>query len=525
MLIVGVMLVRLVFLAFFSPYGLSEDEAHYWEWSRRIDWSYYSKGPGIAWTIAVSRAVFGDTELGVRALMPLCGAMMAGACALGAYLLRRDPRHAFFGALAVVLWPPQHAMSLLATIDGPYVSCWALATLCAARALASGRAGWWLATGTAVGAGFLFKYTMLLFVPGLILAMRVRRMPLRSWLKPGAIVAAPVLLACVPVLLWNADHGWVTLRHLLGHLGLAAGDIPRESLEKHTFAERLSWPPQFLGIQVLISFPLLGLSWAGWKLCRADRGRLDGLGPALAAPMVAFYALVSCFTPVEGNWTIACYVSLVPLAGLGVVRGYEVCRARHTAGRGAPGPGPTSPRCAFWAARTVPHTYRAAVVIGLLTGLLSLTADKAARLPLLGPVIPAYRVMSGPAWADAVGDRLEALRRAPGRPEPVVISSHYGRASLLSFYLPGHPLVYCASPLLAPAPEFGRGPGRKTQYDFWPEADLSNPGLRGVDAVLVGGVKPQWEGAFERVEDAGTLPGKRGRELFIGYGFKGFGSR
>jgi hypothetical protein len=24
---------------------LASDEAHYWEWSRRLDWSYYSKAP------------------------------------------------------------------------------------------------------------------------------------------------------------------------------------------------------------------------------------------------------------------------------------------------------------------------------------------------------------------------------------------------------------------------------------------------------------------------------------------------
>src|SRR5579875_3369687 len=34
------------------PLGLSEDESHYWEWSRHLDYGYYSKPPGIAWAIA-----------------------------------------------------------------------------------------------------------------------------------------------------------------------------------------------------------------------------------------------------------------------------------------------------------------------------------------------------------------------------------------------------------------------------------------------------------------------------------------
>ncbi|HMK49658.1 MAG TPA: phosphatase PAP2 family protein, partial [Thermodesulfovibrionales bacterium] len=34
-----------------SPIDLGPDEAHYWEWTRRLDLSYYSKGPMIAYLI------------------------------------------------------------------------------------------------------------------------------------------------------------------------------------------------------------------------------------------------------------------------------------------------------------------------------------------------------------------------------------------------------------------------------------------------------------------------------------------
>src|SRR5262245_31657226 len=33
------------------PLELAPDEAHYWDWSRHLDWSYYSKGPLVAWLI------------------------------------------------------------------------------------------------------------------------------------------------------------------------------------------------------------------------------------------------------------------------------------------------------------------------------------------------------------------------------------------------------------------------------------------------------------------------------------------
>ena len=53
-LIVGSALLRLLYLACNCPLDLSPDEAHYWDWSRHLDWSYYSKGPGVAWLIRLS---------------------------------------------------------------------------------------------------------------------------------------------------------------------------------------------------------------------------------------------------------------------------------------------------------------------------------------------------------------------------------------------------------------------------------------------------------------------------------------
>src|ERR1043165_3512208 len=70
---------RLIFVAFLllsaianilylhhSPIDLSGDEAQYWDWSRNLDLSYYSKGPLIAYIIRASCKIFGDTMPAVR---------------------------------------------------------------------------------------------------------------------------------------------------------------------------------------------------------------------------------------------------------------------------------------------------------------------------------------------------------------------------------------------------------------------------------------------------------------------------
>src|SRR6478736_6713967 len=51
LVIIGAAILRILFLASDCPLDLSPDEAHYWDWSRHLDWSYYSKGPLIAYLI------------------------------------------------------------------------------------------------------------------------------------------------------------------------------------------------------------------------------------------------------------------------------------------------------------------------------------------------------------------------------------------------------------------------------------------------------------------------------------------
>src|SRR5438477_5201995 len=50
------------------------DEAHYWMWSERLAPAYFSKGPGIAFAIRASTAIFGATEFGVRFWSPVLAA-------------------------------------------------------------------------------------------------------------------------------------------------------------------------------------------------------------------------------------------------------------------------------------------------------------------------------------------------------------------------------------------------------------------------------------------------------------------
>lgn len=514
-------IARLVYLAWFNPYPLIEDEAHYWEWSRRPEWSYYSKGPGIAWAIAASVKLLGTGELGVRAPAAIAGAIAALAMAGLARDSMGDKRAGFFAAMCVLLSPAFQALSLLSTIDMPYVACWMLAVWAAWRCLHRAGSWSWAGLGAAIGAAALFKYTALLLVPGLIVYALARRGRLRLHPSARAMLAGAITLALLgmaPVVIWNAQHGWPTVHHLLGHLGVKGGDMPEAR-----GAYSPLWTLTFLASQIGLAGAVGVLAVIGGvRALRepdvAPDGPREGAVFLLlaAAPIFVFYLVVSFVSEGEANWAIAGHATLFPLAALGLVRGMDRFTALMARWRELPEP---RPRWGFLLRRPETATqvaWHVAIGIGLVAGIGMLRPDWASGLPGLGRFVPVGRLTGATSGAAHVSELLGSLREhATG--EPFVISQHYGRASQMAFYLPGRPTVYCSSSLMG---------GRRCQYDLWAETDLRRAkGLVGRPAVLLGATREQWAAWFERVEDIGELRGehKRGRPAFLGYGFKGIG--
>src|ERR1700747_1032306 len=93
--IIALTLIRLSMLA---TTDLEFDEAHYWMWSERLAPAYFSKGPGIAFAIRASTAVFGANEFGVRFFSPV----LAAATSLLLFYFARRLSRATAGLWAVI---------------------------------------------------------------------------------------------------------------------------------------------------------------------------------------------------------------------------------------------------------------------------------------------------------------------------------------------------------------------------------------------------------------------------------------
>jgi undecaprenyl-diphosphatase len=427
--------LRLAYLLW-GGLDLSPDEAHYWEWSRRLDLSYYSKGPLVAYLIAGLTRVFGTSAFGIR-----LGAV--GLSVLGAWALYRLGRELFGrpepGVLAVVglqLTPLVWAGSLLTTIDSPFVVAWTLGLWAAHRALTGGGAGAWFLLGLGVGVGSLAKYAMLFALPGLALYLWLapaRRPALRS---PGPVLAlVTALVALAPVLVWNARVGWVSARHVASQ-GRGGGFAP----------ENLG---EFLGSQLLVLTPLVAglLGWGLWVGVR--EGLVRRREPyrfllAFAVPVLGTYLAIGLQGKVQANWAAAAYPPLaLATAGLLLER-----RAGLAAG----------------SRRAQTRLLIAAGALALTMSALGHVLD---RLDLPRRMDPTTRLRGWAELGHAVGATVEQM---PDPARTFLVSTRYQVTSELAFYVPGHP----------PAYNFNLG-RRLNQYDFWegPDARL------GWDAVYV----------------------------------------
>ncbi len=143
LLVISLAAFRIVYLGWLCPLDLAQDEAHYWDWSRNLDWSYYSKGPLIAWLIRASVELFGPLSLALTGSeMPAvrlpavgCGSLALVALFILTRQTWRSDRLAFSVVLMTATVPLFTAMSLLITIDSPYMGCWSWALVAGHRAL------------------------------------------------------------------------------------------------------------------------------------------------------------------------------------------------------------------------------------------------------------------------------------------------------------------------------------------------------------------------------------------------------
>ena len=424
----GLAVLRVWFIVL-GPLELSPDEAHYWDWSRRIDWGYYSKGPAVAWVIRLGTRCFGQNVLGVRGLAPVLSALNG----LLLYRLGAERHDERTGALAAALLQVVPIFAVYAvgmSIDAPYLFFWILSMYLLHRADRGTGRSTWLLLGLAVGMGMLTKYTMVLFYPSalafLLSCPRGRRQLGTVW---PWLAAAVSLLVLVPLIAWNVQHDWVNLQHNLRHAQAEKGLVVSPAALLH-----------FVGGQLGVITPLLAVMAL---IALVRRRRDDPFSFWLAVPTLGLFLLKSAHARVQPNWALTGWVT--PLVALAAAFA-----------RRSPPPGARARWCVR-IALVIAVAATALLHVPHLPGLLGVPAHRD----------PLARAMMG--W-EALGREVSRLKRQ--LPQPCfLLADSYQVSSELAFYVEHRPVTYCVN----------LGHRRMNQYDVWPGFHE----LKGYSAIFV----------------------------------------
>ncbi len=402
---------RLFYIAY-GPLDLSPDEAHYWEWSRRPDLSYYSKGPLIAYLILITTSIGGNTELAVRFFAPFLlffSSLFIYKLSVDIY---KDTKTATLSGILLQIIPLFSTFGIIMTIDAPLIFFWTLSLLLFYRVMNNQGIFIWIILGVSIGLGMLAKYSMSFFIFSIFvfIILRDRRLLRSSRLYLSMLIA---LIVFLPVIVWNINHEFVTLRHTMGHAGLYEG----WRISPLSFLE-------FSGSQMAVLTPLFFILLISVIMRTDDRERSFFLSFSL--PVLVFFFLKSIHSKVQANWAMIGYPSLlIPLS--------------HYISRG-------------WSSfsRYKKIFYRVAL---LSLPVFFIMMHLMPFLSLDHRVNPAKRLMG---WRE-LGQKVSEVSREISLNGPYFIfSDRYQISSEIAFYTDGNPVTYCA--------DFGR---RMNQYDIW----------------------------------------------------------
>lgn len=294
-LIAGMAAVRVILAA---AIPVLHDEAFYWLWARRLDWSYREHPPMIAYLIAL--ATDGGRQHG--ALWIRLPAILIGpAIAYALFVFGRELFDERVGLRAVILYqlvPALSAAGLFAVPDSPMLLGWVMAMRFAWQA--NGSRPWrWAACGASLGLALLSKLHAVFLIAGLLafVALHARAQLRRPALFAGA---ALVLVFTAPIVYWNSAHDWAMFRWLLH--------------ERWTYLDTSRGLESF-GLLLTQHMPLVQLLLPAfvWALWAAWRQRRDQRFAYLFWTSVPVIAVALALTPrgvVGGHLLAPAYFSL-----------------------------------------------------------------------------------------------------------------------------------------------------------------------------------------------------------------------
>jgi len=418
----GVFLLRSSYL-FINGLDLIGDEAYYWDWSRQLDWCYYSKPPMVAWLIRLFTELGGNTVAMVRLPTVVLGTVFLAyfyATTKAIY----NAQTAALALLMVLATPANLIANFIMTIDPPLYCFWMMSIYYLQHALFKGHLLSWFWAGLATGAALLSKQGALLIPLMLVGYLLTDKQRYVLFKREFLIYLFPIILCMIPLILWNQNHDWVMYGHSKGHF------VTEESI---SLLKRLGQMLTVLLYQLLLLTPIISvlLIIISFKLTiklkelPAQEQFLVWMGPVLVLGFIALNGLQKT----QGNWPMPFYfTAIILLSGQ-------------------------------WQA----GLWQKSLKYGLMLGYIFVTLTYV--LPVLiqtfniqnTAIDPTYRFKHTQGFVNSIVAESQK-QSIDAKPDFFLTVGHRYLTSQLAFYLPDHPQVY----------RYEDKGGVYSQYEVWP---------------------------------------------------------
>jgi 4-amino-4-deoxy-L-arabinose transferase-like glycosyltransferase len=426
---------------YFLGLPLSYDEAYYWDWSRFLDFGYYSKPPMIAWIIRLGTEILGNTEFAVRfpALIFITLTLFFSYLLIYKYF---NEFNAFLLLLTLSFIPILTVYSFIMTIDPPLLFFWVLSLFFFIKYLENPNYKNATFTGIFIGFGLLTKQTMFafLFISALYLLILKKELIFK---KETFLLFLISLLIYFPNFYWNYTHQFLLIKHTEEHFS-------RKTLSIYSF---LSFLRDSIGVYtpLFLFFLYTGKTYTKEFLRKGSSEILNFLY-FLSFPTVLGFIFLSFFIKLNVNW-------ILPFCLTGFIF--------------------------FFAYVSFSKKWKILVFTNLILSLiLSFLIYLFGYFPDKFPEPFQVLLEKFKGWK-ILAERVERHYNE----KLALVTDRRDIAAVLSFYVKGHPEVYVI--------QFGKYP--ENQYHLWRNANT----LIGKEVLVIkkGFSAPSYLEKFEKVEE------------------------
>ena len=300
-----IILVALYHLLIIGAVGPGDNEAYYWTWSKHLDLSFFDHPPMVAYMIALSTAVGGDTVFFLRIGTVLLFCITSFLIYLLAFEVSQSRKTAFFSLGLANIIPLFFLGGILTVPDAPLSVFWLLYLYLLLR-VAKGIPWWHLyLMGFVLGLAVLSKYFGVLLVPSTLLFLLSDK-KLRPYFKSPHLYASLVLAGLVasPIIFWNIREGWASFTY---HLSTRhSGGVFWDNLWTLVIGQ--------IGVvtPILLIFFIATLFIFVKRGIRSGGDIRDKFIVLTSAPTLIFFYIVMCLTnDAEPHWPGLGYIPLL----------------------------------------------------------------------------------------------------------------------------------------------------------------------------------------------------------------------